>query len=244
MKTVSSFDETLNLDIGGGENIKNGLSLQDNKKDHSKNSIELPKQLSSPTYTEVIQNATFKDKESLAVNILQRSQYYVPVKTGKLRDSVQLIPIFNGYFITYTAPYAKYVHEIGLNYHKPPTKYKFLEDAAYEALQDYLDRTGKVIDVKMTYDPLCCYVGCGKSAPGENILWVKRNEKKYSKNNDYASDILRIYNNFDPDNATDQEKSIHAALDKFFKFYTIKRHNSQWTVAKEFADRLRHGGII
>ena len=55
---------------------------------------------------------------------------------------------------------------------------------------------------------------------------------------------MRIYNNFDPDNATDQEKSIHAALDKFFKFYTIKRHNSQWTVAKEFADRLRHGGII
>lgn len=69
----------------------------------------------------------------IANKIFDLSQIYVPVKTGYLKSTGRIVRNSIGTLsIVYTAPYAKYVHEIIDNGHKLPTRAKFLEDAGYE----------------------------------------------------------------------------------------------------------------
>lgn len=88
----------------------------------------------------VIRNKPNKDElyKALIEWIFVLSQQYVPVKTGRLKRSGQIIYEPDGKpSIIYDTPYALYVHEIIDNRHATPTKAKFLEDAAWEALTQF-----------------------------------------------------------------------------------------------------------
>lgn len=74
----------------------------------------------------------------IAKRIFDLSQIYVPVDTGNLKSTGKIVKNSIGtYSIVYTAPYAKFVHEIVDNWHKYPTRSKFLEDAGYEILNEF-----------------------------------------------------------------------------------------------------------
>lgn len=76
--------------------------------------------------------------KTLADVIFGLSQIYVPVDTGYLKQSGKVVRNNIGtYSIVYSAPYALFVHEIIDNQHTPPTKAKFLEDAAWEVITDF-----------------------------------------------------------------------------------------------------------
>lgn len=62
--------------------------------------------------------------------IFEISQELVPVDTGELYESGQVIKDIGDYGIVYTAPHASYVHEIIEYNHNYPSRAKFLEDAA------------------------------------------------------------------------------------------------------------------
>jgi hypothetical protein len=68
--------------------------------------------------------------------ILDRSQVYVPVLTGKLKASGHLETYGSGFrmvvHVIYDVPYAVYVHENTNAYHAPPTSAKFLTLALSE----------------------------------------------------------------------------------------------------------------
>ena len=63
--------------------------------------------------------------------LLAASRENVPVDTGRLRDSGQVVADSDGAAAGYTADYAVYVHERTWVTH-PNGKAKFLEDAAYD----------------------------------------------------------------------------------------------------------------
>lgn len=76
--------------------------------------------------------------KKLADVIFEISQVYVPVDTGYLKQSGKVVRNNIGtYSIVYSAPYAIFVHEIIDNQHTPPTRAKFLEDAAWEIITDF-----------------------------------------------------------------------------------------------------------
>ena len=70
-------------------------------------------------------------------DVFERSQKYVPVKNGNLKKSGKIQYKNNSYYITYKTDYALYVHEIINNYHKPPTRSKYLENAFYSVYREY-----------------------------------------------------------------------------------------------------------
>ena len=71
----------------------------------------------------------------IAMLILKKSQEYVPVDTGALRDSAIIEELGDGkYRIIYDTPYAAIQHEDIDFQHIEPGRAKYLEDAAYEIL--------------------------------------------------------------------------------------------------------------
>lgn len=75
---------------------------------------------------------------SIAQSIFELSQLWCPVDTGALRSSGKIVENSLGtYSIKYSTPYAVHVHEIMENRHKAPTRAKWLEDAAYDILNQY-----------------------------------------------------------------------------------------------------------
>lgn len=76
--------------------------------------------------------------KNIAKKIFDLSQKYVPVDSGHLKSTGKIVKNSIGtYSIVYSADYAVYVHEIVENKHEAPTRAKFLEDAAYEVLNEY-----------------------------------------------------------------------------------------------------------
>ena len=90
----------------------------------------------------------------IASLIMKKAIEYTPYKTGRLRDSIYMEPLEQGIKIGYKADYAIYVHEIGFYQHKEPTRYKFLEDAAYEVALEH--KTNYRISI--SYEPLAVYI--------------------------------------------------------------------------------------
>lgn len=68
----------------------------------------------------------------IAKRILERTLYYTPVKTGRLKSSIKIKEENSHINITVESDYGLYVHEILENKHTFPTKAKFLEDAVIE----------------------------------------------------------------------------------------------------------------
>jgi hypothetical protein len=75
---------------------------------------------------------------------------WTPVDTGNLLKSFYR----SGSSLGFTAPYAVYVHENSNALHKPPTRYKFLEDAAIMGATE----CGFIGRITITYEPLTIYL--------------------------------------------------------------------------------------
>lgn len=177
-------------------------------------------------------------KAIIAYKIMQRAIYYTPVDTGKLRDSVYIKPYEDGYEIGYTCDYAIYVHEIGVNYHKYPTQYKYLEDAAFEILNEYKADTNIELNITMEYSPLRAFVGVTKS-PGESLTGIKANEQMLNKPETYEK-LLNDFMNFDYYAGSDADKAYYSKLNDFFTYYENYRHMSTIPILREWLDRTRH----
>lgn len=174
---------------------------------------------------------------TVAQKILERSLDYVPYDTGKLRNSAYIKPFSTGFEIGYTAEYATYVHEIGFNYHEPPTQYKYLEDAAFEVVVEYYNESGINIPVNIEYNPLRVFVG-GENAPGQRLVTVKNNQQA-NQNPDVLRQMWEGLINYNPDTANDSDKAYYSKMREFFNYYH-QRGNSSWSVLSEWADRMRH----
>lgn len=99
--------------------------------DHLKNTVNTSK--------EVI---VFDFIHSLAEDTLALAKYYCPVETGRLRDSLSLQEVRDGFMITSDCDYSGYVHEILRYYHESPTRAGFLIDAFQETMYDYMQKIG------------------------------------------------------------------------------------------------------
>lgn len=174
---------------------------------------------------------------TVAQKIIERSLEYVPYDTGKLMNSAYIIPFGTGFEIGYTAEYATYVHEIGFNYHEPPTQYKYLEDAAFEVIVEYYNDTGINIPVNIEYTPLRVFVG-GDNAPGQRLVTIK-NKQKANQNPEVLKQMWDGLNAYNPDTASESEKTYYNKMRDFFNYYH-QRGKSSWSVLSEWADRMRH----
>lgn len=176
--------------------------------------------------------------EMAAFNILRKALYYTPVDTGNLRDSSYIKPYKRGYEVGYTADYAIHVHEIGFNRHEYPTRYKFLEDAAYETLEEYYAETGDLLDIKIQYDPLRVFVGV-KDAPGQNISSVRIGPIDSNKIAAYRR-LLNVFNNFDVNTAAADDIAYYNKMKAFFDYYKKHRKYQDMDIIMEWMDRQRH----
>lgn len=177
-------------------------------------------------------------KAIIAYKILHRAILYTPVNTGKLRNSVYIKPYEDGYEVGYTCDYAIYVHEIGVNYHKPPTQYKYLEDAAFEILNEYKADTDIELPVTIEYNPLRVFIGVDNS-PGESLTGIKANEQLLNKPETYEK-LLNDFMNFDYDTGSDADKAYYDKMADFFNYYENYRHMNTMAILREWIDRQRH----
>ena len=77
----------------------------------------------------------------IALAILDRAQTKVPVDTGFLKSTGQIIERENGFEVAYTADYAYYVHENDYAKHKVGQA-KYLEEAYNEIMQELMRDNG------------------------------------------------------------------------------------------------------
>lgn len=80
----------------------------------------------------------------IAKRIYECSQVYVPVDTGRLKASGKIVEQGGLWRVEYTEPYAIFVHEVWYLTHKAPTRYLYLEDAAYQVLAEISAETGDI----------------------------------------------------------------------------------------------------
>ena len=130
------------------------------------------------------------------------------------------------------------MHEIGENKHVFPTRYKFLEDAAYEVLNEYTEEGGSVFPLKITYNPLAVYIG-DRDAPGFFLASVKLKEDQDIKRDAYKRVLYDFYN-FDRSTATKEQLRYYNIALEFFDYYMNVRFRSKEQTAKYFSDRMRH----
>lgn len=173
----------------------------------------------------------------VASQVLTKTLEYVPVDTGNLMNSVYIKPFGNGFEIGYDCDYAVYVHEIGFNYHEPPSQYKFLEDAAFEVIVDYYDETGIVIPVYIEYDPLRVFIG-GENPPGQRLVSIK-NKQVELQTPEKLNSLWEKFRKFKPKKASPEEIIYHQKMVEFFEYYS-KQGKSSWSILLELADRMRH----
>lgn len=167
----------------------------------------------------------------VAFSIMKRSLNYTPVDTGALRKSIYVKKVSDYYEVGYTASYAPYVHEIIDNYHNPPTKAKFLEDAAFEIMTEY-GEIGTYINVSIEYDPLRVYIGGGK-LPGASLIEVKQKEKE-NRNSEAMKELLDYFS------VENHDEIYNEKMEAFFYYYYTVRKKKFWDIADLWADRNRH----
>jgi len=174
-----------------------------------------------------------QDVTTIGALIMKRAIEYTPVKTGELRKSIYIKNIGSGIAIGYSKDYAIYVHEIGFYYHKSPTKYKFLEDAAFEVALE----TNTPYRISISYDPLEVYVNVPNL--GADLVTIKAREKVsrlVSRKNKVWQDFI----NYDASKATESEKLYHEKMEQFFNYWRTRGYGD-WAILDEWQDRNRHG---
>ena len=173
-----------------------------------------------------------QDVTTIGALIMKRAIEYTPVKTGELRKSIYIKNIGSGIAIGYSKDYAIYVHEIGFYYHESPTKYKFLEDAAFEVALE----TNTPYRISISYDPLEVYVNVPNL--GADLVTIKAREKVnrlISTKNKVWHDFI----NYDASKATESEKLYHEKMVKFFNYWRTQGYGDWW-ILDEWQDRNRH----
>lgn len=126
-------------------------------------------------------------------HIIIRQTYMCPIDTGNLRDQVVLSPSSSiGWVITYTAPYADYVHEIEYYKHEQPTKAKFLEEAAIQTNEHLKRQIGIQFYSWLQYQPLRLYVGVKPSNIG-NIAPITIGDTDQYLDNNLDDTIESLY---------------------------------------------------
>jgi hypothetical protein len=173
-----------------------------------------------------------QDVTTIGALIMKRAIKYTPVKTGELRKSIYIKNIGSGVAIGYSKDYAIYVHEIGFYYHKSPTKYKFLEDAAFEVALE----TNTPYRISISYDPLEVYVNVPNL--GADLVTIKAREKVnrlISRKNKVWQDFI----NYDDSKATESEKLYHEKMEQFFNYWRALGYGDWW-ILDEWQDRNRH----
>lgn len=172
-----------------------------------------------------------KIKKLFAEIVFKEAFKLTPVDTGDLRKSMFMESYKDGYVIGYDSDYAIYVHEIGFYNHKPPTQYKFLEDAAYDSYIRLKDKVGN-ISIRMTYDPLRCYIGVTKG-PGNSLNRIKSKQKKLTS----ADSIIKYLQDYS-DNALDLFE--YYAFTDYLVYWRNVKNISIPDIAKSWLDRKRH----
>ena len=105
------------------------------------NSEEFYKELREKV-SDAIQTLKFEFISHVANDTLELAQYYCPVDTGKLKESLTLEMRSNGFFIYSNVEYSGYVHEILRYHHDTPTRAGFLIDAFQETMYKYMHELG------------------------------------------------------------------------------------------------------
>lgn len=90
------------------------------------------------------------NKKETITAIRKYVKLWTPQKTGNLLKSFYR----SGNTLGFLVPYAVYVHENSNALHKPPTRYKFLEDAAIMGATE----SGFIGRISITYEPLAIYI--------------------------------------------------------------------------------------
>ena len=173
-----------------------------------------------------------QDVTTIGALIMKRAIEYTPVKTGELRKSIYIKNIGSGVAIGYSKDYAIYVHEIGFYYHESPTKYKFLEDAAFEVALE----TNTPYRISISYDPLEVYVNVPNL--GADLVTIKAREK-VNRLISTKNKVWHEFINYDASKATESEKLYHEKMKKFFTYWRTQGYGDWW-ILDEWQDRNRH----
>lgn len=172
-------------------------------------------------------------KMKIAELVFKEAFRLTPMKTGNLRKSMYVRPYKDGYVVGYDAEYAVYVHEIGFYTHKPPTQYKFLEDAGYNVYSSMRKQASQLgITLNMEYEPLRLFIGVTK-APGKSLMKIKKNEKWLLKN---MSPVEFLTYLVEGDLGDEMTKEFLALWD----YWKRSGRYSILDVGREYLDRLRH----
>ena len=175
----------------------------------------------------------------IAVEILKRSQLYVPIKTGELKNSAYL-KNRDGYSeIGYSANYAVHVHEIESNQHKYPTRHKFLEDAALEVWNETPKQLKIGIRIGIIYNPLRLFIGTAENLPGENLFKIQKNFKAMNTP-EFEDKIRQFWMSYNPTTATPAERSTYEFMSRYIEWYAGVRNQGINTVFDHMKRRMRH----
>lgn len=161
-----------------------------------------------------------------------------PVKTGKLRNSMYMYAVGQGFKIGYDCEYATHVHEIPFYNHEHPTQYKFLEDAAQNVYNNYLKEYGIDLDINILYSPLSIYINV-KNAPGEKLNVVKAREQ-YNKSDIAYKQLAEHVDALDTDDISPEDEPYYIALYNFIIWWEGMHEKSHEDVLKAWLDRTRH----
>ena len=177
-------------------------------------------------------NNKYDTEYMIASLIMKKAIEYTPYKTGRLRDSIYMEPLEQGIKIGYKADYAIYVHEIGFYQHKEPTRYKFLEDAAYEVALE----TETPYRVSISYEPLAVYI----NVPGQGVdLFKIKDKERENKKLENKTKVWEEYTNYNDKEASEEERIYHNKMAEFFEYWQNKGYG-YWWVLDEWQDRNRH----
>ena len=177
-----------------------------------------------------------------AMSIYLKSAEYVPVDTGALKRSIYIKAYKNSegqdaYEIGYKKNYARFVHEIGFYHHEWPTRYKFLEDAAYEVLAEY----GYSYTVSIEYYPLRIFVN--DWTKGTNLYKVSKELAK-NASKEWQSFVLGLleshrvgdtYEGLKP-----EEAEYGEVFNDFIDWWVGKRGLSAEQAVQGWFERTRH----
>lgn len=169
---------------------------------------------------------------TIAALIMKRSIDYTPVDTGKLVKSIYIRNEGPGIAIGYKVDYAIHVHEIGFYNHEEPTRYKYLEEAAFEISIE----TETTYRISISYDPLEVYI----NVPNKGVELVDiKNREKSNKLLETKKRVFAEYVDFNEETASDVEKIYHEKMKQFFEYWRRSNHGDWW-ILDEWQDRTRH----
>ena len=183
----------------------------------------------------------------MAVDILAKALRYVPVDTGRLRDSAYIKKRGDVVAVGFNCPYAIYVHEVAYNRHKKPTRYKFLEDATYEVKNKYFKkfRQGMMyMDYRFVFNDEGVAVllsRTGKNDKGISAREVKEQYKNY-RDNEYFIKYLKnqlLHH-------TNMNDSTYQKMVDYVEYYSNRgkgKRASTLDILRSFAERISKGTV-